>query len=146
MSTRLLESPGSEHTITDDLESHYFVLMWTALHWVKHNRSDGRSIDMEYIFDQQRPLPNGVIEGGGGKTEMYSRREAKLSKVEFACGPFNKLFWDLWRLFAKYLIAQRQRDAEEENSGPGEYPGQDVSLMNIRILTLTQNRRCRHKR
>ena len=123
MSTRLLEIPGSKHTITDDLESHFFVLMWTALHWVKHNRSDGPGINMEYIFDQQQPLPEGIFTGGAGKVKMYRTRKSELREVKFACGPFNKLFWDLWRLFAKYLNAQRQRDAEEEDSGSGEYLG-----------------------
>ncbi|KAF9784080.1 hypothetical protein BJ322DRAFT_1125579, partial [Thelephora terrestris] len=36
MSTKLLSIPGSRHAITDDLESHFFVLMWTAMHWVRH--------------------------------------------------------------------------------------------------------------
>jgi hypothetical protein len=44
MSTRLLTNPGSKYTITDDLESHYFVLMWTALHWVKHSSLTQASI------------------------------------------------------------------------------------------------------
>ena len=114
MSTRLLSKPGSRHTITDDLESHFFVLMWTALHWVKHDQPDG-AIDMELIFDQQRPLPNGIVKGGLGKVAMYQDEGSELHEVKFACKLFSKLFWDLWKLFAKYL---RQRwDLEE---GPGE--------------------------
>jgi hypothetical protein len=75
MSTKLLTIPGSRHTITDDLESHYFVLMWTALHWVKHNQPDP-CIDMENIFDQQRPVPGrgGIVEGGAGKLGMYVKQ------------------------------------------------------------------------
>ena len=126
MSTRLLTSPGSKHTITDDLESHFFVLMWTALHWVKHNRSDAPAIDMEHIFDQQRPLPDGVIKGGAGKVEMYGSRDSELHEVEFACKPFNKLFWDLWKLFARYL-ARRREAAWEGGSGPGKYSQRDLN-------------------
>ena len=115
MSTRLLSKPGSRHTITDDLESHFFVLMWTALHWVKHDLYDGLSIDMEYLFDQQRPSPDGTISGGAGKLRLYESRDLVLHEIEFACQPFSKLFWDLWGLFAKYL---RQRwDLEK---GPGK--------------------------
>lgn len=105
----LLTNPGSKHTIADDLESHFFVLMWTALHWVKHDKPGDRGIDMEHIFDQQRPLPGGVVKGGAGKEEMYRSKESDLRGVKFACGPFNGLFWDLWILFARYLI--RKRDA-----------------------------------
>ena len=119
MSTRLLTSPGSRHTITDDLESHFFVLAWTALHWVRHNQP-GR-IPMEYIFDQQWPPVDGsdIIMGGAGKVQMYGSRDF-LHGVEFACQPFNELFWDLWKLFARYL-AQRRETAWKGDSGPGEY-------------------------
>ena len=109
MSTRLLTNPGSRHTITDDLESHYFVLMWTALHWVEHNQPDDPSIDMENIFDQQRPLPgrSGIVKGGAGKMEMYGSKDSELRNVEFVCKPFNELFWNLWKLFARYLARRR---------------------------------------
>ena len=123
MSTRLLSKPGSRHTITDDLESHFFVLMWTALHWVKHDRA-GR-INMEFIFDQQRPDLNGDVKGGGGKAEMYGGRDDELHDVEFACKPFNGLFWDLWMLFGDYLIERRKRASRKE---PGEEPKYDLKL------------------
>ena len=116
MSTRLLVNPGARHTITDDLESHFFVLMWTALHWVKHNRPGRPGIDMEFIFDQQWQYGNGIIKGGAGKTQMYDSRETELCKVEFPCKPFNDLFWDLWELFAKYLL-DRKRAARENELG-----------------------------
>ena len=127
ISTRLLADPGSKHTITDDLESHYFVLMWTALHWVKHNQPDYPSIDIENIFDQQRPLSNGIIMGGTGKIVMYGDRKSLLREVEFTCKPFNDLFWDLWTLFGEYLD-QRRKAARKRSSDPGEYPKQDVNF------------------
>ena len=116
MSTRLLMNPGSRHTITDDLESHYFVLMWTALHWVKHNQPD--DIDMENIFDQQRPVPGRgcIIKGGAGKLEMYVSKDSELRGVEFACKPFNELFWGLWKLF-RACLAQRWSDAQGGDLG-----------------------------
>jgi len=124
MSTRLLTDPGSKHTITDDLESHYFVLMWTALHWVKHNRPGEPGIDMENIFDQQRPIPGGIVKGGAGKLEMYGSRGSELHEVEFFCRPFDELFWELWMLFGGYL-AQRREAARKRDPGPGEYPNRD---------------------
>ena len=127
MSTRLLTNPGSRHTVADDLESHYFVLMWTALHWVEHNQPDDPCIDMENIFDQQRPLPGrgGLVKGGAGKVEMYESRDAELRGVEFTCKPFNELFWDLWSLFAEYL-AQRREAARKRRPGPGECSRRDL--------------------
>ena len=115
MSTRLLATPGSRHTITDDLESHFFVLMWTALHWVKHNRPGNSKINMEYIFDQQLPYVDGIVMGGAGKVRMYESKNS-LCKVEFTCKPFNNLFWGLWMLFSEYL-ERRRRAARMEVPG-----------------------------
>ena len=100
ISTRLLECPGSKHTLTDDLESHFFVLMWAALHWIEHDQAG--EIDMKLIFDQCRPLPHGIVDGGMGKSEMYKNEQKELHEVEFSCKPFNKLFWRLWGLFSEY--------------------------------------------
>ena len=35
--------------------------------------------------------------------EMYGSENSELHGVQFACKSFNELFWDLWRLFAKYF-------------------------------------------
>ena len=117
MSTRLLSNPGTRHTITDDLESHFFVLVWTALHWVQHNRPSHPRINMEYIFDHQCPYDDGVIMGGAGKVLMYERRDSGLADIQFACKPFNDLFWDLWMLFGRYLIERKTAMFERR---PGE--------------------------
>ena len=118
MSTKLLSNPGARHTITDDLESHFFVLMWTALHWVKHDRPGHPRINMGYIFDQQCPYDDGVIMGGAGKIIMYESQNSGLADIQFACKPFNDLFWDLWMLFSKYLEGRRSAGREKK---PGEY-------------------------
>ena len=119
MSTRLLDNPGARHTITDDLESHFFVLMWTALHWVKHNRPGHSFIKMNFIFDEQRSGADGTVQGGAGKTQMYGRRGGGLCGVEFSCKPFNDLFWGLWDLFSEYLC---ERGRAERGRKPGEQP------------------------
>ena len=135
MSTRLLSHPGSKHTVTDDLESHYFVLMWTALHWVKHDQPGDSGINMEHIFDQQCSLPGDIIGGGTGKIVMYGTRGLGLHEVEFACKPFNELFWNLWSLFAEYL-ARRLAVARKRGSDPGECSKRDVNS-EMKTWTLT---------
>ena len=119
MSTRMLTKPGARHTISDDLESHFFVLMWTALHRVKHNRTGRPRIKMEFIFDQQSSYEDGEVMGGAGKVQMYESRDSELLEVEFSCKPFNDLFWALWTLFSEYL--GKRRDAAR-NKAPGEQP------------------------
>ena len=130
MSTRLLTIPGSQHEITDDLESHFFVLMWVALHSVEHNRTTGdERINMEYIFDQQWQNFDGIVRGGAGKTQMYLTEDALLLGVGFACKPFNDLFWGLWNLFSNYNIS---RSLAHKRREPGER-----STMQLTLLLLT---------
>ena len=111
-------NPGIKHILTDDIESHFFVLMWAALHWVKHDQSDQSSINMEFIFDQQWSGPNEIPMGGAGKAQMYGNKTI-LCNLEFACKPFNHLFWSLWKLFAGYF---GKRVVALAMGMPGEYP------------------------
>ena len=105
-------------TITDDLESHFYVLMWMALRWVEHNQPGHPDIKMEYIFDQQRPCAGRPIAGGQGKFMMYGYRNS-IRGVEFSCKPFNDLFWDLWNLFAHYFLDRQWAMLKEK---PGRWP------------------------
>jgi len=86
--------------------------MWTALHWVGHDKAG--EIDMELIFDQQRPLPLGIVDGGLGKMSMYKSGQKELHNVEFSCSPFDKLFWSLWELFSEY---NKQRWVTSDSGG-----------------------------
>ena len=143
ISTRLLQSPGLGHTLTDDLESHFFVLMWVALHWVKHDKAG--EIDMELIFDQQRPLLHGIIGGGMGKVAMFLTKEQELHNVEFSCEPFEKLFWSLWDLFSEYnkqrwAAPGKQKGSLKPNkvtgSGADSAPGPKPSVLPEEMIGL----------
>ena len=71
--------------------------MWAALHWVKHDKAG--EIDMELIFDQKRPLPHGIVDGGMGKSEMYKSEQKSFTMLNSpasrstlysgACGSFS---------------------------------------------------------
>ena len=146
ISTRLLECPGSKHTLTDDLESHFFVLMWAALHWIEHDKAG--EIDMKLIFDQQRPLRHNIVDGGMGKSEMYKTKQKELHEVEFTCKPFNKLFWRLWGLFSEYnkqrwvASGNREGDSDSEDldenscSGADPVPRPEPSVSPKKVIKL----------
>ena len=94
MSTQLLSTPGKIHDLSDDLESHFFVILYNALHFVKHNEPSG--LDMKHIFDQSTiSLKTGTHLGGAGKRNMY----AKGFHVMFTSKPFTILIRALFRLF-----------------------------------------------
>ena len=84
---------------------------------------------MELIFDQQRTLKDGASDGGMGKSEMYKNREKELHEVQFACKPFNKLFWKLWGVFSKYnkrrWAASRTEDTDSDSSAEFEWEDSD---------------------
>ena len=50
ISTQLLSTPRKIYKLCNDLESHFFVMLYNTLHFMKHNKPS--SIDMRLIFDQ----------------------------------------------------------------------------------------------
>ena len=70
-----------------------------ALHWVVHNRPD--LLDVRYIFDDVRVVPNGSQVGGAGKLDMYTARsDVVLETLDFPETPLLiELIRDLFLLF-----------------------------------------------
>lgn len=97
----------SPHELCDDLESAFYVLMYLALHFVKHNKVPGE-VNMEDIFDRETAeLVDGKMRpiGGDGKSEMFTRQRW-VKGLRFKSPPLTDLFWDLHRLFAGNVLYQ----------------------------------------
>lgn len=93
MSTELLHTPGKVHTLYDDLESHFFVILYNALHCLKHVRPPG--LNMESIFDHAFISPvTGFHYGGSGKRCMYDSHN-----FTFVSEPLTGLICALLELF-----------------------------------------------
>ena len=93
MSTALLSTPGKVHELCDDLESHFFVILYTSLHFLKHVRPPG--IRMKFIFDDAFISPvTGSHRGGEGKMAMYDKIE-----FNFESEPLTDLICALLELF-----------------------------------------------
>jgi len=110
-----LLDPKKPHEISDDLESAFFVLMYYALHYVKHNKKE-EDIDMQDLFDQDTTKALGGQQyavGGKGKLDMYSRDEG-VADLKFLSKPLTDLFWDLHYLFNTFVgfntIPMRNRE------------------------------------
>lgn len=107
MSTELLQKPGRIHDLRHDLESHFFVLLYSALHFVKHIRPSG--LDMEFIFDHKFISSiTGAHIGGVGKGVMYDK-----FKCDFESKPLTGLIRALFKQFNQYNISNNW---EEEPS------------------------------
>ena len=118
MSTRLLRVHGKVHELSDDLESHFFVLLFEGLHLVEHNSPGG--VFMQEIFDHVNVDPKtGNHTGGGGKVILYSTGSPIVNhQLEFTSKPFTALIRELYRLFKslhQYHTA-KEDDAEPNNS------------------------------
>ena len=99
MSTRLLSTPGKAHELRDDLESLWFVFLYEALHFVKHNKPF--AVQMDLLFDQVRVCPmTGTHTGGVGKTILYFSGSAMINReLDFGNKPFNVLVRQIYQLF-----------------------------------------------
>ena len=114
ISTALLRCPGKTHEISDDLESSFFVLLYYALHYVRHNKSDS-DVDMEMLFDEdEERVVDGktIIYGGKGKARMYTHK-SWVTGLEFSSKPLTDLFWELRGLFRgleQYEVAEEDEE------------------------------------
>ena len=78
----------------DDLESHFFVILYSALHFVEHNKPSG--FDPNAVFDQATvPLGDETPRGGVGKVFLYITGLA----VKFKSEPLTNLIRALLKLF-----------------------------------------------
>lgn len=110
MSTELLQKPGTVHELRHDLESHFFVLLYSALHFVKHIRPSG--LDMEFIFDHKFTSSiTGAHIGGAGKGVMYNK-----FKCDFESEPLTGLIRALFKLFRSLNQYNISKNWEEEPS------------------------------
>jgi len=109
---------GKVHGLSDDLESHFFVLLFEGLHFVAHNKPCG--IFMQDIFDQATvDSKTGHHSGGRGKMVLYSWMSPLISnQLEFTSRPFTTLIRGLYQLFSSlfdYYIAKDKKKIPHES-------------------------------
>ena len=126
MSTRLLGVQGKVHELSDDLESHFFVLLFEGLHFVAHNKPYG--IFMQELFDQATVDPEtGNHCGGQGKVYLYSSMFDLMNRrLEFTSKPFTTLIRGLYLLFASL---HRYHGAKDFKIAPYEFDVENVEKL-----------------
>ena len=122
MSTQLLEKPGKVHELCDDLESLWFVFLYEALHFVKHDQPSGISMDL--VFDQVERCPKtGTHTGGAGKTQLYNSQATTVASIAFASGPLTALVQKMYKLFRRLSVHCGKQDFEMSMEGGTEVKG-----------------------
>jgi hypothetical protein len=84
MSALLLRHPGKHQLLQDDLESHFYVLMYNALRYIPNDKMGNLTRYMERLFDNSETNADGSVTGGSGKV-VYMMTED--SDVNWAGSP-----------------------------------------------------------
>ena len=119
MSTRLLTEPGKAHELCDDIQSLWFVLLYEALHFVKHNEPP--EINMDILFNYVWLSPGtGIHTGGLGKRDFYGFGRAMMTQtLSFNTVPFTGLIRQVYALFRNlYEYHGRLANGEKDRTGP----------------------------
>jgi len=114
ISTAQLRDPGKAYEVSDELESFFFVILYTGLHWVIHNKPD--ALDVKHIFDDVRVSANGRQTGGLGKYNMYTMEDLViLQDLEFnKSPPFTDLIRKLFLLFQSLTFVNQAKNARRK--------------------------------
>ncbi|KAK7442200.1 hypothetical protein VKT23_016172 [Stygiomarasmius scandens] len=87
------------HSISDDLESFFHVLTWTALQYTHHDLTGGQlSYLLHYVYDTVKYEQNKVLGGDGKIGAMLCRRMKRA--VGFVPGAFRDVIVDFEDTFA----------------------------------------------
>lgn len=98
---------ATAHDVFDDLESCYWVLLHTAIHFLMSNATRFKL----HMFDECEIEGDTMV--GGSKKFMYMRMPDK--HVLFKCQPFQELQTDLSQLLSKFYGFYAERRYDEES-------------------------------
>ncbi|KAK7692048.1 hypothetical protein QCA50_005453 [Cerrena zonata] len=103
-SVSLLTGEGQEHEIQDDVESCFWVLLYIAFHYFKH---DGPTFDLDFFYEYRSFNDEGPPTGGCRKLVLLTAY--CLDKVKWNCIPLDSLLHTLSDHFHDYMAAMYKR-------------------------------------
>ncbi|KAF9003414.1 hypothetical protein BDQ17DRAFT_1409223 [Cyathus striatus] len=83
MSTLLLQNPGKQHTVHDDLESFVLLVLYLGLSYLKHNRNGDLGSFVYHFFEECSVDDGGAFVGGTTKMKIFLNGKAFMDKFEF---------------------------------------------------------------
>lgn len=87
MSIRILQAPYARHTIQDDMESIFYVVLYCAMRWLPHSLKDSKKLEsiIHLYFDSQVTDPERNVIGGDQKaTNLMNSCHTKHFKFDSA--------------------------------------------------------------
>ena len=106
MSIHILEKPHRRHTILDDIESVYWILLYCAVHWLRHSTQGfGFEIDM---FDEEtvrRLAGQPPLSTGGTKKSAFLTKDF-FKELQFDSKPLNDLLQQFGQQFKTIYLCE----------------------------------------
>jgi len=82
MSVLLLDRPDKLQDLQDDLESFFYVVLYHALRYMRHNKVNKVNAIIEKVFDDYVEDDDGQITGGDGKRALLNRKRLDFTLLE----------------------------------------------------------------
>lgn len=108
----LLQNPRKGHEVHDDLESSFWVLLYTSLHQFEHNQASTLSLDFFNELNEHGEDDNSEdchSYGGLAKKGFLCQR---LMKVKWKCAPLDTLVHQLGEFFDLYHSYHARRHTD----------------------------------
>src|SRR5712672_543198 len=119
MSCRLLGKPAAEHTLLDDRESCFWVLLWITLNYSKTKLSKDDLKQMQKAFDFASPGET-FVEGGDLKISRFFVSETRHIILPEARSGLQELIATLQRAFGnRYRPVDSQEEEEKRSNKVG---------------------------
>src|SRR5277367_3330717 len=75
MSCRLLQNPEKIHEVQDDLESHFYLVLYLAMRYMSHNMTHDILSTMDALFDDYIVHHDGTATGGDRKISFIITKQ-----------------------------------------------------------------------
>ena len=106
-SVDLAGDPEKTHELIDDLEACFWVMLWTAIHFLD---SDAKPYHLT-LFSECFEAESGAETGGRAKYQYFAKTTARIS---FPCKPLHDLTNKMCRYFAMYYYLQDEPEKRQQ--------------------------------
>ncbi|KAJ8488166.1 hypothetical protein ONZ45_g14062 [Pleurotus djamor] len=112
MSVKLSNQPHNLHSVHDDIESFFWVILYFAVRYTPHNRFDDLCNIVKKLFEECF-LDGEDLTGGSNKTVLISSGTLDGSPFEFSCGALDGLIFDWRKRLGDMFLEETRRIAAE---------------------------------
>ncbi|KAG6895020.1 hypothetical protein C0993_010299 [Termitomyces sp. T159_Od127] len=129
------------HTIQDDMESFFYVMLYFGLRYLKHNCARDVSLLLKFIFDYEEVDIKGSVLGGYPKISLITNFNEQLGdNFKFSSSPFQIWFeWTVkaigeWIRHCKLTTSQRAEATQGAESKPLFYDHSNMAQVFAQCL------------